>query len=587
MEESIRIGPYQHITFLDRGRSAEVHLAKHGESGELVAIKVLHEFISNRQEKTQEKFLKEVKIVRDLDHPGIVKIIDTGFVDTELRQGKRPYIVMPYASGGTLRQKLEAHGGLLPSETIRSYTRQLADALNYAHQHDIIHCDVKPENVLLDKDGHLLLGDFGIARIRAETLSGVSMTTQEPFGTLVYMAPEQFKGKPHRAIDQYALATMIYEWFCGHPPFDGTTYERLINQHVNARVPSLQKACKASNSKVSKKVEQVLLKALNKKHRDRYSSIQDFAQALDQALEEMILQEQRLALLSTATTMPILETEEKSLTASSALPPSIASNPDLLVQSPTVNDDSATLEIASSSPLPDSTGSQKVGGAKKGVLERQVLIAVAILVIIASVVGVGTQQIVVRQMNASATATAQANYPSYLSGSGTLVFADPLSQERGSKWSSSTNSTAGVCQFTGRAYRVSLKATHSSYYCPAGGTFSDFTFEVQLTITRGDCGGVFFGKDDSVEVCQDGTYALGTSWAVFGGGSSTIHTDLGRQNKIAVVVNGSTITLYINEHKINQEQDSSYTSGTVGLTAASDIENATDVIYTNAKLWTP
>ena len=129
---------------------------------------------------------------------------------------------MPYASGGTLRQKLEAHGGLLPSETIRSYTRQLADALNYAHQHDIIHCDVKPENVLLDKDGHLLLGDFGIARIRAETLSGVSMTTQEPFGTLVYMAPEQFKGKPHRAIDQYALATMIYEWFCGHPPFDGT-----------------------------------------------------------------------------------------------------------------------------------------------------------------------------------------------------------------------------------------------------------------------------------------------------------------------------------------------------------------------------
>ncbi len=270
-----QIGQYKLIKILGHGKTAEVHCARNRKSKEIVAIKLLHEYMTDQQVK--QKFMEEAKLVKMLDHPGIVHIISADFY-----QQNRPYIVMSYASGNSLRKR-HPSGVPLPLETIFSYTKQLADALDYAHLHNIVHCDVKPENVLLGKDDCLLLSDFGIAQIRETTLS---QTTRDAFGTPTYMAPEQFRGKYSPATDQYALATMVYEWLCGHPPFSGANQNQLMDRHMKMPVPSLREACKGltSEKEISEDVEQVILKALAKEPHERFSSIQEFAQALKQAL---------------------------------------------------------------------------------------------------------------------------------------------------------------------------------------------------------------------------------------------------------------------------------------------------------------
>jgi transcriptional regulator with XRE-family HTH domain len=225
------------------------------------------------------------------------------------------------------------------------------------------------------------------------------------------------------------------------------------------------------------------------------------------------------------------------------------------------------------------------------------LIALVILIIVGSV---GTLFFHVRD-----GATTQANktqaYPGYLSEKGTLAFFDPLSQEGGSKWNSYiANSTGGACQFIRGAYHASQQPNSYFRWCPTQGTFSNFAFEVQLTIMQGDCGGMTFRNDYNwhfyfFHICQNGTYKVIKYMRNSGydlkylqdSGSSAMKTGLGQQNKIAIVANGSTMTFYVNEQQIDQEQDSSYTSGTIALIASSIYPgaHATDVAYSNASLW--
>ena len=270
-------------------------------------------------------------------------------------------------------------------------------------------------------------------------------------------------------------------------------------------------------------------------------------------------------------------------------------------------------------PLPDHVASQTINSMKNTVLQNKILIAVIVLFIISSTVGMGIYQI--NQRNISVTATEQANatatvqtqvaatvlaiasnpYPSYLTGNGMPAFADPLSQENESKWSSSTNSDGGACQFTGGAYHVSQQTNNYFYSCAANGTFSNFAFEVKMTIIQGNCGGTTFRNDNNghfyyFDVCQDGNYRItryfgysGSSTTGLGSGRSlAIHTGLGQRNKIAVVADGSTMAFYVNEQQINHVQDDNYPSGIIGLIASPYYQtgSATDVAYSNAKLWT-
>jgi transcriptional regulator with XRE-family HTH domain len=190
-------------------------------------------------------------------------------------------------------------------------------------------------------------------------------------------------------------------------------------------------------------------------------------------------------------------------------------------------------------------------------------------------------------------------YPAYLSGNGRLSFFDPLSQQDGSKWTSySTNGNVGSCQFTGGAYHASQQVSGYFTWCPTQETSSNFAFEVQLTIIQGNCGGMAFRYEGDwnfyyFHICQDGTYRVikftgnSSDNAEFlqDSNSSAIKTGLGQQNLIAFVASGSTMTFYVNKQQIDQEQDSSYTSGTMALIASTRYGSATDVAYSNAKLW--
>jgi transcriptional regulator with XRE-family HTH domain len=225
-----------------------------------------------------------------------------------------------------------------------------------------------------------------------------------------------------------------------------------------------------------------------------------------------------------------------------------------------------------------------------------ILIALVVLIIIGSAGALFFQarRGATGQVNKTATARA---YPAYLSGHSTLAFFDPLSQE--GKWHPKSTDTGGSCQFTGGAYRVSILSINYFSWCRADGIFGNFAFEVQLTITKGDCGGITFRKGDDegyylFDICQDSTYQVvkflrskGSDRKTFQSSrSSAIHTGLAQQNKIAVVASGSTMTFYVNEQQIDVEQDSSYTGGHIALIANPRHGNPTDVAYSNARLWT-
>ncbi len=154
-----------------------------------------------------------------------------------------------------------------------AYTEQIGQALDYAHQNKLIHRDIKPEDMLIGSQNQILLSDFGIAVIAH---SEHSMTTQQMAGTLPYMAPEQIRGKPQPASDQYSLGVVVYEWLCGSRPFQGASEWEIMNLHLSSPPPSLRE----NNSTIPEEVEQIVLKALAKDPQQRFASIADFAKAL-------------------------------------------------------------------------------------------------------------------------------------------------------------------------------------------------------------------------------------------------------------------------------------------------------------------
>ncbi|GAC1485614.1 MAG: hypothetical protein NVS2B12_40560 [Ktedonobacteraceae bacterium] len=183
---------------------------------------------------------------------------------------------MDYAPGGTIQQAFP-QGVPQPVSRILPIVVQITDGLQYVHDRHIIHCDIKPENILIGPRNEVWIGDFGIATT-ATHASGRRYGKQEVRRTCNYMAPEQIHGAPLPASDQYALAVMVYEWLCGQPLFHGST-PGVCADHVSTPPPRLRDRVPS----ISRSVERVVLKALEKVPQQRFAHVLEFAAELKRA----------------------------------------------------------------------------------------------------------------------------------------------------------------------------------------------------------------------------------------------------------------------------------------------------------------
>ncbi|HEY0756633.1 MAG TPA: protein kinase [Ktedonobacteraceae bacterium] len=291
------IGGYTLVKLLGTGGMGSVYLATDPTVGQQVAVKLIRTELdgyadSMTAQLALERFRQEARAVAGLDHLHILPLNRYG--EEQTLQGPRAYMIMQYRPEGSLwdwlRRRADfASGQLQPTpaeqsaglpmswplglEEAADYLQQAASALQYAHDRSIVHRDIKPANFLLrfdlhEKHAHLLLGDFGLAKV----FTG-SSSTQTILGTPTYMAPEQFEGAARPASDQYALAVMIYYLLAGRPPFEGDPMQ-LMRQHISSPVPSIT----AINPDVSPLINSVLVRAMAKQGEQRFPTIASFAE---------------------------------------------------------------------------------------------------------------------------------------------------------------------------------------------------------------------------------------------------------------------------------------------------------------------
>jgi serine/threonine-protein kinase len=253
---------------LGAGGMATVYLAEDLKHHRKVAIKALHAELSAML--GPERFLKEIELTANLQHPHILPLFDSGSADGLL------YYVMPYVGGETLRARLDRDRQLPIADAVRIAT-EAADALAYAHGRGVVHRDIKPENILL-QNGHALVADFGIA-LAVQQAGGQRMTqTGLSLGTPQYMSPEQAMGE--RDIgprsDIYSLGAVTYEMLSGDPPFSGSTAQAIVAQVITSEPRSLTTQRKS----VPAHVNDAVLTALEKLPADRFATAAQFATAL-------------------------------------------------------------------------------------------------------------------------------------------------------------------------------------------------------------------------------------------------------------------------------------------------------------------
>jgi serine/threonine protein kinase len=254
---------------IGKGGAAYVVLADDLERGHPVAIKILRPEVATAVGET--RFHREIEILRHLDHPNILPLLDYGSVGELIL-----YFTMPFVDGITLQTRLQHEKRLAIGDAI-GVAADVASALDYAHGHGIIHRDIKPANILLSR-GRVIVADFGIARAMAVdsgdqiTVSGVSLGTPE------YMSPEQVDAMREldARCDVYALGCVTYEMLAGEPPFTGPTELAIFARHMNEPPRSVR----VIRSEIPAGVDAAIIKALQKSRAARFYTAGAFARAL-------------------------------------------------------------------------------------------------------------------------------------------------------------------------------------------------------------------------------------------------------------------------------------------------------------------
>ncbi len=584
--EGYQLGRYHLLHLLGSGGMGEVYLAEDPRIEQQVAIKVLRAEASAYPniEATREAsrlFLREVKVIAKLDHPHTLPLFDYG--EATINGATLAYMVMPYRQEGSLTNWLKQRGTakLLPPEVVAQIIREAADALKDAHDHQITHQDVKPANFLIrtNKDNpttpDLQLADFGIAKFSNVGTTNTSRTIR---GTPAYMAPEQWSGHPVPASDQYGLAVMAYELLTGRQPFQGT-YEQVMYQHFNVEPLPPSRL----NPNISSDVDAVFRIALAKQPEQRFASVSAFARALEHAL----------------------------LDRSANIDPTIISAPfpaERVIE-PARVDQTVPSSIQ---PRRDEGLKERRQGLAKGIT--------IMLVVLAILVGGGTVAFLypmltgrnstsqtpaptttatpatgaTSQTTTIATNPANNSQNPYPPNTGNLVLNDPLVNNSQSwDWQLGTNNLNATCAFAKGGYDVTQPAQGFFHSCTAYNTnFSNFTYEVQMSMISGDYAGMIFCKQTTDQyylfrIYTNGTYSLlrnvdaNIDHAVPLANGSFAYSGTGL---IAVVVIGGTISLYFNRHQIGSASDSAYTHGQIAVLTGNNT-NSAETVFNNAKVW--
>ncbi len=264
-------GRYRLESKLGSGGMSTVYLATDETLERQVAVKILHAEISDQPDQI-ERFRREARAVAQLSHPNVVAVIDAG------QDAGHPYIVFEYIEGETLKQRIERLGRL-PLDESAAYAIEVGRGLAAAHARNMVHRDVKPQNVLIDPDGRAKVTDFGIAR----SLETKGLTaTGRVLGTTDYVAPEQAMGHEIDArSDVYSLGVLLYEMLTGDVPFHAETQVGVAMKHVNEPLPDVQ----TRRPEVSAALAAVIETATSKDPEDRYTRMSGMLRDLESSLE--------------------------------------------------------------------------------------------------------------------------------------------------------------------------------------------------------------------------------------------------------------------------------------------------------------
>ena len=259
-----QIGNYRLLEPVGSGTFADVYLGRHVYSGELAALKMLRTQLSAAE---AEQFCRQAAMLTHLLHPYIVRVQEYGMLDAT------PFLALDYIPNGSLRQH-HPRGISVELSDVVHYVTQIAAALQHAHDHQIVHGGVKPENMLVNRDNEVMLSDFSLAFVT----HSMQTDTTHMGSTIAYTAPERLAGHPCPASDQYALGLVVYEWLSGDHPFHGSFAEIAARQTLIS-----PRSLSDSAPDLPTAVAAVVHRALDKDPARRFGSVRAFADALEQA----------------------------------------------------------------------------------------------------------------------------------------------------------------------------------------------------------------------------------------------------------------------------------------------------------------
>ncbi|GHO50037.1 serine/threonine protein kinase [Ktedonospora formicarum] len=595
--EGTTLGRYELHRRVAQGATSEVYLGFDRRVQRGVAVKVLY----GSTEPFVQRFEHEAQAIGALSHNHILPLYDFG--------AQRPwyYLVMPFIEGGTLRDYLYYRERLTLDEA-GSFLHQIASALQHAHDHDVLHRDVKPSNILLRPDGYAYLADFGLAKakIDADTSSNVNTTV----GTPEYMAPEQSNGISDYRSDIYSLGIILYQMLTGRVPFSAETPVAITLKHIQTQpAPPSQ-----LNADIPTSIEEVILRALAKDPDQRFQSARAFSSAYRQALQEEapdlpLDQTMALTLKEKVVTLQKVSLEEK---------PGRAKKTTKLQPMPEQDfafSDAPTPLFPLQIELPTWPTVAELRRPKRPSSPLVVtLISLSLLIIalpllmlwysvrwqaapgsffarsgLTTTTKPATQATLVAQARVQATAGITSEI-----GAGPVLYAHDLTQPSGG-WLNDGQQ----CYFTSEGYHVTA-ASHALAWCyTSSPSFDNMAITAQARLLRGDVYGIVFRLQPQsqsfyvLELNNAGSYrfvrAHGSdpaNWLplIDWTHSDAIISGYGQLNTLLVIMQGSQFTLYINKQLIFAKAiDDTYLSGLVGFLTGTDQENESEAVFRN--LW--